>query len=148
MPERTFARLPPEDLAEVIGALAAAGLPTADIDGARMTFFRLADERGPLGWAALERRGSDALLRSVLTAPDRRSGGVGTALVRRVTALAFDEGIERLWLLTETAAPFFARLGFVEVPRAEAPAALRETTEFRSICPASATCMALTLARP
>ena len=148
MPERTFHRLPPGGLTEVTGALAAAGLPTADIDGARMTFFRLADDHGPLGWAALERHGSDALLRSVLTAPDRRSSGVGTNLVQQVSASAVEEGVERLWLLTESAAPFFARLGFAETPRAEAPAAMQETTEFRSVCPASATCMTLKLARP
>ena len=148
MPDRSFGPLPFEELAEVAEALAAAGLPTVDIDGDRMTFFRLADDGGPLGWAALEQYGPDALLRSVLTVPDRRSSGLGTVLVGKVSATAASQGIERLWLLTQTAAPFFARVGFTEVPRSEAPAAMQETTEFRSVCPASATCMTLTLARP
>lgn len=145
MTELRFSRLPDEELAEVTDALGAAGLPTADIDGSRMTFFRLADDRGVLGWAALERDGPEALLRSVLTVTDRRSGGIGSDLVRRVSALAAEEGVERLWLLTETAAPFFAKLGFAETERAGAPASMQETSEFRSICPASATCMMLRL---
>lgn len=113
-----------------------------------MTFFRLADDQGTLGWAALERCGPDALLRSVLTVPSRRCSGAGADLVQRVSASAANEGVERLWLLTETAAPFFTRLGFMETERENVPAAIRQTTEFRGICPISATCMVLDLARP
>lgn len=148
MPDRTLTRLSAEGLAEVAEALRVAGLPTEDLDCSRMTFFRLADDQGALGWAALERHGPDALLRSVLTVADRRSRGIGSNLVRRVSDLAAGEGVERLWLLTETAAPFFAKLGFAEAERANAPEAMRETSEFRSVCPASATCMTLTLAVP
>ena len=114
-------------------------------DASQALFDALANKR--LGWAALEQYGPDALLRSVLTVPDRRNGGVGTMLVKRVSAAAADQGVERLWLLTETAAPFFARLGFAETQRANAPASMQETTEFRSVCPASATCMTMMLAR-
>ncbi len=141
-------RVADDDLAEVAEALRAAGLPTEDLDRSRMTFFRLADDQDALGWAGLERHGPDALLRSVLTVTDRRSSGVGSSLVRQVSALAAEEGVERLWLLTETGAPFFAKLGFAETERAKAPAAMQETSEFRSICPASATCMSLALVRP
>lgn len=145
--ELHFSRLPADAFADATAALRQASLPTEDIDAQRMTFFGLADDQGALGWAALEQYGPDALLRSVLTVPDRRNGGVGTMLVKRVSAAAADQGVERLWLLTETAAPFFARLGFAETQRANAPASMQETTEFRSVCPASATCMTMMLAR-
>ena len=147
MSERRFSQLEPDRLGAVAEALAAAGLPTADIDAERMVFFELADDQGPLGWAALEGSGADLLLRSVLTIPDSRGGGIGSDLVRRVGASAANEGVERLWLLTETAAPFFAGLGFAETPRASAPPAMQDTSEFRSVCPASATCMMLALRR-
>ena len=147
MPDPILARVPFDALAEVAEALRAARLPADDLNGSRMTFYRLADERGALGWAALERHGPDALLRSVLTVQKRRSCGIGSDLVRRVGALAADDGVERLWLLTETAAPFFARLGFAETERAIAPAAMQQTSEFRRVCPASAVCMTLTLVR-
>lgn len=145
MAELHFAQLHADEFAEAIFALRQAALPADDIDAERMTFFRLADDAGALGWAALEQYGPDALLRSVLTVPDRRSSGVGTELVRRVSASAADQGVERLWLLTETAAPFFAKLGFIESGRENAPASMRGTTEFRGVCPASATCMTMTL---
>jgi amino-acid N-acetyltransferase len=148
MSDRTFTRLPSDRLDGIAFALADAGLPAADLDEGRMAFFELADECGALGWAALEGAGADLLLRSVLTPPARRGTGAGTDLVRRVAESAAGSGAERLWLLTETAAPFFARLGFVEAERSSAPAAMRQTSEFRSLCPASATCMMLELPRP
>ena len=48
-------------------------------------------------------------------------------------------------LLTTTAASFFAKRGYRPLARDEAPAAVRATAEFRSICPASATCMGKSL---
>lgn len=145
MTDRRLSRIAPDRLGETAHALAAAGLPTADIDPDRMAFYELADGEGALGWAALEQSGEDALLRSVLTIAGRRSAGVGTELVTRVGARAAEEGVRRLWLLTETAAPFFAKLGFAEVPRTSAPQGMQETSEFRNICPESATCMMLEL---
>lgn len=148
MTDRRLARMSPARLSEATGALAAAGLPTIDLDDERMTFYELTDGRGALACAALERAGEDALLRSVLRMAGRRSAGIGTDLVKRVADRAAGEGVARIWLLTETAAPFFAKLGFAEVTRASAPQAMRETSEFRSVCPASATCMMLALEQP
>jgi amino-acid N-acetyltransferase len=48
-------------------------------------------------------------------------------------------------LLTTTAAPFFTRFGFTSAARDAAPAALRATAEFASLCPASAVCMAVAI---
>ncbi len=50
--------------------------------------------------------------------------------------------IERLILLTQTAAAFFARYGYQVIGRSEAPADVQGTEEFRSLCPSSAACMA------
>jgi N-acetylglutamate synthase-like GNAT family acetyltransferase len=144
MPDPVFSRLPAGGLAELAKALREAGLPADDLDGARMAFFRLADGHQVLGWAALEGAGPDLLLRSVLTTSDRRAG-IGSELVRRVGRFAAEQGAERLWLLTETAEPFFRKMGFAETPRASAPPAIQETSEFRSVCPASATCMTMAI---
>lgn len=148
MPERALRRLDAAGLDPLRARLRAAGLPADDLDGARMHVFALEDAAGALAWAALETTQGDALLRSVLVLPDRRAKGVGADLVRHIAAEAASRGIARLWLLTETAAPFFGRHGFRAVERAAAPAAIRQTSEFRAICPASATCMVRDLARP
>lgn len=53
-----------------------------------------------------------------------------------------------VYLLTETAAEFFARLGFRPIRRAEAEPAVGASVEFTTACPASATCMRLSLDAP
>jgi mannose-6-phosphate isomerase-like protein (cupin superfamily) len=50
-------------------------------------------------------------------------------------------GVRDVYLLTTTAARFFERAGFATIPRDQAPLAICQTTEFRSLCPASATFM-------
>jgi amino-acid N-acetyltransferase len=54
-------------------------------------------------------------------------------------------GIRRLVLLTETAASFFERLGYAVIDRQSVGAAVKESAEFRSLCPASAVCMTKSL---
>jgi len=141
-PDRALVRLDAGQIGEMRLALRSANLPAEDLRDEAIFFFRLDDAAGPLGWAAVEPHGRDGLLRSVLVAGHGRGRGVGTDLVSRVMRAAADEGVERLWLLTETAAPFFARLGFALSERDDAPPAIRQASEFRHVCPASADCMA------
>lgn len=143
MPERALRALGAERPAGLIAALREAGLPCGDLDEA--IFYQLEDGQGPIAWAGLELYGREALLRSVVVPARQRGAGVGSDLVVRVMQAAAAQGVERLWLLTETAAPFFNRLGFRAAPRDEAPAAVRESPEFASVCPASAACMILAL---
>jgi len=138
---RELVRLDRDGLGEAAEALRRAGLPFEDLDGPALEVFRLDGEAGPLGWAALERHGADALLRSVVVAEARRGTGAGGELVARVARRAAGEGVERLWLLTETAAPFFAGLGFAPITRGEAPEPIRRTGEFSGLCPDAAVCM-------
>ncbi len=145
--DRHLVRLGGGELAEVRLALRDAGLPFDDL-GEAPAFFRLEDAAGPLGWAALERHGGEALLRSVVIVNERRGAGAGTELVGRILRAAAGDGVRRLWLLTETASPFFAGLGFERAERSEAPEAIRQTSEFANVCPASAECMKLTLVQP
>jgi amino-acid N-acetyltransferase len=51
----------------------------------------------------------------------------------------------RGYLLTTTAADDSRRFGFQDARRDEAPADLQRSTEFASVCPASATCPAKSL---
>jgi amino-acid N-acetyltransferase len=133
--------LAPAQLVELRYILKGAGLPFDDIGEPGRRFYRLDDAVGPLGWGGLEVHGSDALLRSVVMLDHHRGKGTGRALVGWLIDEATRLGVERLWLLTTTAAPFFAKLGFDPANRDAAPDAIRATREFRDICPASATCM-------
>ncbi len=51
---------------------------------------------------------------------------------------ARDLGVQRLHLLTTTAAPFFLAMGYVAADRDEAPLTIAGSREFTSLCPASA----------
>ena len=56
------------------------------------------------------------------------------------------QGIKTLYLLTTTAAQFFAKRGYEAVPRSEAPAAIAATAQFSDLCPASSAFMRKALA--
>ena len=116
-------------------------LPTDDLDASPVRLFAGYDDGQFVGVGGLERYGPDALLRSVAVLDALRGNGYGTAIYREIEARAGEDGVERLYLLTETAAPFFAEVGFEAVDRDEAPDSIRDTAEFRELCSSEATCM-------
>jgi len=131
-----------QDLPNIQALLQRCELPTADLAEARIAF--LVDERdgeiaGAIGLQRFERV---ALLRSLAVDAARRGEGAGGELVTLLEAEAREQGIDELVLLTQTAQAFFARRGYRVIDREAAPAAVLQTEEFRSLCPASAVCMA------
>jgi N-acetylglutamate synthase-like GNAT family acetyltransferase len=136
------------DLPAVLALLDSAKLPTADIESVRKPQMWVLVERGAIaGAVALEHFGSEALLRSLVVAPEYRKRQFGRDLVARVEQSAAEDSIDRLVLLTETAAPFFRKLGYSVTDRHDVSDALKRSAEFRSLCPASATCMSKLLAQ-
>ncbi|MEZ4416525.1 MAG: arsenic resistance N-acetyltransferase ArsN2 [Gemmatimonadota bacterium] len=130
------------DRAAVEGLLTGASLPLSGLDTAwRNALVAHSDADGPIACAAVERHGTAALLRSVVTAPSWRGVGLGEELCWRVIARAFGSGATSVHLLTTTAERFFARMGFHTVDRATLPAALGASEELRGACPASAIAM-------
>jgi amino-acid N-acetyltransferase len=98
-------------------------------------------EGGIVGAAGIERYGRFGLLRSVVVAPEARNQGVAELLVRDRMAWAGTEGLDSVYLLTTTAAQYFARLGFEQLDRDELPLEIRDSPEFASICPGTAVAM-------
>ncbi|HEV2228567.1 MAG TPA: hypothetical protein VGR86_06375, partial [Steroidobacteraceae bacterium] len=90
---------------------------------------------------ALEPFGSAALVRSVVVAGDRRSAGLGRAIVQELEKVARASRSGTLILLTQGATEFFAQPGYRIIERIGVPQDVRQSAEFRSLCPASATCM-------
>lgn len=114
-----------------------AGLPTSDLEEPGQLFFGLSDDQGLIGYIGLEGDGPDRLLRSLVLLPSRRGFGHGRELVERLERCVAG-AVERLHLLTTTAAPFFRANGFVDADRATAPAPIAASREFAALCPASA----------
>jgi amino-acid N-acetyltransferase len=124
-----------------------AQLPTADVaPGMRQRFIGAQVDGDWLGVVAIEPLGEVALLRSLAVVAARRSQGLGRALIGAAQALAQSLGAHVCYLLTTSAVPYFARLGYTAMARDDAPMAIRTTTQFVSLCPATATLMRKELA--
>jgi amino-acid N-acetyltransferase len=129
-----------DDLPAIERLLLAADLPVEGVAAALPEFVVVDDGTGVVGAAGLEWHGDHALLRSVVVASEARGHGHGRAMIDRLLAPA-GAGGAGVYLLTTTAARYFAALGFVAIDRNAAPAAIRSSPEFASICPADATVM-------
>ena len=79
------------------------------------------------------------LLRSLVVVAERRSTGLGLAMLALLEDEARRLGVERLHLLTNTAAPFFRANGYAEADCIAAPPMIAASREFTTLCPASAT---------
>ena len=122
------------------------GLPTSDLISSKPQFIVACEGETIVAAGALQRFASSVLLRSIAVAPHRRGTGLGRILVENLEQMARAACINRLILLTETAKPFFEHQGYRVIERDEVPQDVQGSEEFRSLCPASAKCMAKTLA--
>lgn len=128
--------------AAAVALLESAELPAADLPADPLEHFYCAGApEDPEGLVGLELCAPWALLRSLVVRPARRSEGLGARLVAHAEGQARAHGVTDLYLLTTTAEPFFARLGYAPIGREAAPAAIRATREFSSLCPASSAFM-------
>jgi arsenite methyltransferase len=138
-----------EDLAAVEELLESAGLPREGIEAGFGPAYAVARAGGEVvGAAGVETYDGEGLLRSLVVAPEWRGAGVGRDLVRDRMDWARSRGMESLWLLTTTAAPFFHTFGFEPQDRSRAPDGIRKSEEFASVCPDSAVLMRRSLHRP
>jgi amino-acid N-acetyltransferase len=106
------------------------------------------DQGAVIGCVALEPYGRLALLRSLAVDPSRQRSGVGTALVTAALEAARRLPVDRVYLLTETAAEYFPRFGFETTTRDTVPEPVRQSVEFTTLCPEGATVMTLELRHP
>ena len=129
----------PADRAAIEALLQANDLPTEGLE---------------LAMPAADRRPRGRPRRRLRDGGDLRPGGPASVRVRR-TRSARDglgppagrarpkkspgtSGVDELFLLTETAAEWFARLGYTPDGREAAPASLQASPEFTGACPVSA----------
>jgi amino-acid N-acetyltransferase len=131
---------PPRSTATAL--LQSQGLPHSDIADEHLEdFFFVGLDGSPTGLVGLELYGIDALLRSLVVGENARGNGLGSTLVQHAERYAAKKGVRSLYLLTTTAEPFFRRLGYERIDRSQAPASIKETREFASLCPATSALM-------
>jgi amino-acid N-acetyltransferase len=134
----------PHDLRGALDLLGRAELTEQDVAERWGHYFVVREDDGRVvGVAGLEIHGEDGLLRSVAVDAEYRGQGQGLAasLVEAAVERAKRVNLRSLYLLTTTARDYFARRGFADCPREEAPAAVRESWEFGTGCPSTAAFM-------
>lgn len=131
-----------------VALLQVADLPVVDLTDADMhNFFYCGQASAPFALVGIEFCGIDALLRSLVVAPDHRARGVGSALVRHAENTARERSVQTMYLLTTDAESFFERCGYEIAKRESAPAEIRETREFSEFCPVDSSFMMKVLDR-
>ena len=140
-----YRRARPSDWPKIQDLLQNASLPTEDAADHIDRFTVGIDAADLVAVAGFEHHGPDALLRSFVVAPQLRGHHHGSTLLQHVLRDASAAGVTKVYLLTESAAPFFERQGFRTVERTAAPSTIRHTREFKHLCPVSARLMALPL---
>jgi amino-acid N-acetyltransferase len=138
---------PLTSIKEATALLAECGLPTADISGASpLLLFGMRDDGALVGVVGVELHPPVGLLRSLAVRSAFRNRGFAHELVSFAESYAAARGVAELFLLTTTAARFFAGLGYAPAARDAAPAAIRASTQFAGVCPASSAFLSKRLA--
>lgn len=106
-PLLTIRKADRESIDRVESLLETNDLPYRDVRTKPRCFFIAYSDTECIGTAGVEIYGSNGLLRSVVITDSNRGRGYGTALCKALEDYARTNGVEKLYLLTTTAAPFF-----------------------------------------
>jgi N-acetylglutamate synthase-like GNAT family acetyltransferase len=116
-------------------------LPSSDLATSGVVLIAAKTQDRLVGCIGIEPHGDAGIIRSLAVAPEFRGRRIARALVSHAEVLASKGGMQCLYLLTEGAAEFWSKIGYVTVSRTEPPPAVRASAEFASLCSLSATCM-------
>lgn len=137
----TFEDASMRDVPAIEVILAKAKLPIVGVRR-HIAHFRLGKHDGKIvALGGLELYGEQALLRSIVVDPEQRNKAYGKQLVNDLCQIAHQSGVQDLYLKTVSAQRFFDGLGFAELAYDQVPASLKQSSQFRGSCPASATVM-------
>ena len=130
------------DLSRIHEFLEEVSVPHYDIDKHISNFFLAEEDTELIGICGIEIMNNTALLRSLAVKAAARNNGIGKLLLNKVKNYAKLNNIKKLFLLTTTASKFFKNTGFTGINREQVPPEIKNTKEFRNMCPSSAICMA------
>lgn len=140
-PVLTVRRATRADRDSLAALLDAAGLPSEAVRADDGQFYAGRLDGDVVCGGGLELHDSTALVRSVVVAEDQRGRGFGRTICDELEAVAERAGATTAGLLTTTAAEYFERRGYERVPREDAPGGIRQTRQYRAVCPETATYM-------
>ncbi len=135
------------DHAALVVLLQETNLPPDDIELNMENFLivrhleAIGDPEFLIGSVGLEIYKDSGLLRSLAVHPKFQGKGLGSRLVESMIDFAKEKGINRLFLLTDTAEEFFEKRGWVVVTRDKVPEDMKQSIEFTTLCTSSPSMM-------
>ncbi len=130
-----------DNLSLLQGILEQNDLPTDDIYNSSIRFFVARENDRILGLVGLEVFKPFGLLRSLAVIDEFKNKQIGKKLVEYLITESKSEEIKELYLLTTTADKYFPKFGFIRIEREQVPDSIKQTEEFKNICPDSAVVM-------
>jgi amino-acid N-acetyltransferase len=125
----------------IIELLKTEKLPVEDLPGSLDHFLVAIININLVGVIGLEPYVPYGLLRSMVVREDYRGQNIASLLIQSLEKHATGLNIGSIYLLTETASNYFTKQGYTHVDRTEVPEAIKQSTEFSSVCPVSAIVM-------
>ena len=125
----------------VISLLREEKLPVSDLPASLDNFLLAFDGMKVIGVIGIERYDHFGLLRSLVVSKDHRNQNIASSLVEALEQYARLDGIDSIYLLSETAPRFFEKKGYGVVERGNVPALVQASSEFSYVCPQSAIVM-------
>ncbi len=119
------------DQPAILALIAASGLSVGGVLAHAHDFFVAEQDEAVVGCVGLEVYAGAAVLRSLAIAESVRGAGVAAALCHALLDSARRRGITDVYLRTDSAAPFFSRLGFRRDCRTRLPARVLVSSELR-----------------
>ncbi len=129
------------DLDNILSLLILVKLPIEGVSNQLENFFISVIDDTLIGCVGLEIYGESGLIRSLAVHPSHQRKGVGKLLIQSILKYAKDKDINQLYLLTTTANDYFIKHGFTIIKRDEVNSEIKESVEFKSVCPLTAVCM-------
>jgi amino-acid N-acetyltransferase len=122
--------------------LEANNLPVSDLND-DITFFVEKANDSIIATGGIESAGNDAIIRSIAVDDAYKGKGFGSKITRQLLNYAKETGMKDIYLLTTTAENYFPRYGFKKIDRQEVPMDVKNSSQYKDVCPDSAVVMKL-----
>ena len=129
------------DLEQIKELLSSSKLPSDDAADHIDNFIVYEEERIIIGVGGLEAYGTTGLVRSIAVKPKNQKKGIGKSIYKSIEHKAYELGLNTLYLLTESAVEYFAKLGFIVKERTDIPVSVMNTKQYKALCPSTAILM-------
>jgi amino-acid N-acetyltransferase len=130
------------DVADIKKLLQENDLPISDISS-DMEFYIEIENKQISVVGGLEIIGDFVIIRSIAVAHNYKGKGLGTKMTHHLIDTAKKKKYDIVYLLTMTAENYFPKFGFTEINRESAPEAIKNSSQFTTVCPDSAVLMGL-----